>query len=85
MLWGTEFSGCARNVEAESPRLRHRQFGVLVTTSYVARQAYEEVRADGHPVVLICGRDIVDVLEQNHLSSASEIRSWLRANDSQSS
>lgn len=32
-------------------RLRHRQFGVLVTTSYVARQAYQEIRADQHAVV----------------------------------
>jgi Restriction endonuclease len=32
-------------------RLRHRQFGVLVTTSYLAPQAYEELRDDDHPVV----------------------------------
>jgi restriction endonuclease Mrr len=65
-------------------RLRHRQFGVFVTTSYFARQAYEEVRADAHPVVLICGRDIVDILEQNHVSTPSEARDWLHANYSQS-
>ena len=27
-------------------RLRHRQFGVLVTTSYVAVQAYREIKED---------------------------------------
>lgn len=43
-------------------RLRHRQFGVLVTTSVVAKQAYEEVRNDKHPVVFICGKDIVEIL-----------------------
>jgi Restriction endonuclease AspBHI N-terminal/Restriction endonuclease len=43
-------------------RLRHRQFGVLVTTSAIARQAYEEVRDDGHPIVFICGRDIAEIL-----------------------
>jgi len=43
-------------------RLRHRQFGVLVTTSYVAKQAYQEIRADQHPVVILAGRDIVDLL-----------------------
>jgi hypothetical protein len=31
-----------------TPRLRHRQFGVLVTTSAIARQGYEEVREDRH-------------------------------------
>lgn len=39
-------------------RLRHRQFGVLVTTSYLAKQAYEELVDDKHPVVLICAADI---------------------------
>lgn len=31
-------------------RIRQRQFGVLVTTSLVARQAYQEVREDRHPI-----------------------------------
>jgi Restriction endonuclease len=29
-------------------RIKHREFGVLVTTSYVNEQAYREVRDDGH-------------------------------------
>lgn len=43
-------------------RLRHRQFGVLVTTSVIGRQAYSEVREDRHPVIFICGRDIAEIL-----------------------
>ena len=43
-------------------RIRNRQFGVLVTTSIVAKQAYEEVREDGHPIIFICGKDIVEIL-----------------------
>src|SRR5438046_1353682 len=31
-------------------------FGILVTTSYIHHQAYEEVRTDQHPIVFICGR-----------------------------
>lgn len=46
-------------------RIRHREFGVLVTTSAVARQAYEEVREDRHPIIFLCGRDIVDILSVN--------------------
>ena len=30
-------------------RLRYRQFGVLVTTSHLDSQAYQEIREDGHP------------------------------------
>ena len=30
-------------------RIRNRQFGILVTTSAVAKQAYEEVRTDSIP------------------------------------
>src|SRR5712691_6774983 len=44
-------------------RLRCRQFGVLVTTGYVAHQAYREIRADQHPVVIISGSDIVALLK----------------------
>jgi hypothetical protein len=82
--YGAQNSVGVREMSRLIARLRYRQFGVFVTTSYFARQAYEEVRADAHPVVLICGRDIVDILEQNHVSSPSEVRSWLRANYSQS-
>ena len=44
-------------------RLRHRQFGVLVTTSHLDSQAYKEIREDGHPVIVFAGRDIVEILK----------------------
>jgi hypothetical protein len=43
-------------------RLRHRQFGILVTTSYLGHQAYEELRSDRHPVIVISGADIAGIL-----------------------
>ena len=43
-------------------RLRHRQFGVLMTTSYLAAQAYRELIEDAHPVLVISGGDIVRIL-----------------------
>jgi hypothetical protein len=58
-------------------RIRHRQFGVLVTTSVVARQAYTEVRNDGHPIVLISGRDIAEILIQAGHSSVDRINGLL--------
>jgi hypothetical protein len=60
--------------------LRHRQFGVLVTTSFVDRQAYEEVRDDGHPVVVMVARDIVHTLRQHGIATNDETGAWLEAN-----
>lgn len=58
-------------------RIRHRQFGVLVTTSIVARQAYEEVRADRHPIVFISGRDISEVLISNGFNTVESVAKLL--------
>jgi hypothetical protein len=54
-------------------RIRHRQFGVLVTTSVVARQAYEEVREDRHPIIFISGRDIVEILIKNGFNTKEKV------------
>jgi hypothetical protein len=43
-------------------RLRYRQFGVLVTTSYVHSQAYKEIVEDGHPILIINASDIAKIL-----------------------
>jgi restriction endonuclease Mrr len=58
-------------------RLRHRMFGVFVTTSHFDRQAYTEVRDDGHPIVLISGRDIVDTLRSHGYTTPAAVRAWL--------
>lgn len=60
-------------------RLRYREFGVLVTTSYVGRQAYQELREDRHPVVVICGADIVRVLRARGFTGASDLSTWLES------
>jgi hypothetical protein len=58
--------------------LRHRQFGVFVTTSHLGEQAYRELREDGHPVVVITARDIGDLLRERYGNIAS-VRAWLEA------
>lgn len=58
-------------------RLRHRQFGVLVTTSAIARQGYEEVREDRHPIIFFAGKDITEILIQNDLNSPEKVQDWL--------
>lgn len=58
-------------------RLRHRQFGVLVTTSYVSLQAYQEIKEDQHPIVIIAGVDIVRLLWAAGINTGQLLMDWL--------
>jgi hypothetical protein len=61
-------------------RLRFRQFGVLVTTSFLADQAYQEIIEDDHPIVVCSGGDIAELLVQKvGLASIDEARAWLQS------
>ena len=66
-----------RDVARLISRIRHRQFGVLVTTSIVGKQAYEEVRRDRHPIVFVCARDIVNILTTAGLNTVAIVRDTL--------
>jgi restriction endonuclease Mrr len=77
---GTEMNTVGvREISRLISRLRHRQFGVLVTTSAIARQGYEEVREDNHPIIFIAGKDIAEILIQNGHNSPDSVREWLLA------
>ncbi|MFJ2937449.1 restriction endonuclease [Streptomyces sp. NPDC087219] len=67
-----------REVSRLISRLRHRNFGVLVTTSFFNKQVQDEVHEDGHPIALVCGRDIVDVLRQHGRTTVDSVRQWLK-------
>lgn len=58
-------------------RLRHRQFGYFVTTSFVSEQAYNEIVDDNHPVIIFSGRDIAKILIEHGYNSKSKVLSWL--------
>lgn len=58
-------------------RLRHRQFGILVTTSYLDSQAYQELVQDGHPVVVIAAGDIAAKLKER-FGSLDNVKIWLK-------
>jgi len=60
-------------------RIRHRQFGVLVTTSVVHKQAYQEVREDRHPIVFITGRDIAEILIKSGYNTVEAVTQFLNA------
>ena len=59
-------------------RLRHRQFGILVTTSYLDIQAYREIKEDQHPIVVIAATDIIDLLRNNGYADPNSVRIWLQ-------
>ncbi|MBK9246086.1 MAG: restriction endonuclease [Burkholderiales bacterium] len=61
-------------------RLRHRQFGIIVTTSYVHAQAYNEILEDRHPVLIVSGRDIVTILKNASIRDEKSVNDWLTAN-----
>lgn len=59
-------------------RLRHRQFGMLITTSFLGDQAYDELVEDQHPIVVCAGGDIAQLLiERAGLSSRATTIVWL--------
>ena len=57
-------------------RIRYRQFGIMVTTSYVEKQAYEEVIEDQHPILIVTASDIAGILRRNSITSGN-ITDWL--------
>ncbi len=61
-------------------RLRHRQFGILVTTSYVDLQAYREIKEDQHPIIVLSAADIVELLRNNGYTYPASVEAWLNQN-----
>lgn len=57
-------------------RIRYRQFGVMLTTSFVDKKAYQEVIEDGHPILIISANDIAHILRSNSITSEN-ISEWL--------
>jgi hypothetical protein len=62
-------------------RLKHRDLGVFVTTSFFEAQVQRELVEDGHPVLLISGGDIARILIANELGGQgreARLDDWLR-------
>jgi hypothetical protein len=51
---------------------------VFVTTSYIGKQAYEEIRGDQQPIVVICGRDIAELLKRHGHATPAAVTAWLK-------
>lgn len=65
-----------KNMSRLISRIRYRQFGIMITTSYVSDQAYREVVEDGHPILIVTASDIAAILRQNGIDT-SNIKPWL--------
>ena len=63
-------------------RIRYRQFGIMVTTSFVNSQAYGEVVEDEHPILIVTAADIANILRNNSINS-SNVKDWLESVDSE--
>ena len=62
-------------------RIKERQFGILFTTSFISNQAYQEVLEDGHPIVFINGKNIVDyIFDELEIRDISRLKDWLNNN-----
>jgi len=75
--YGAENSVGVRKMSRLISRLRHRQFGILVTTSYLDIYAYKEIKDDQHPIVVISSVDIAQLLRQNGYGDSTSVREWL--------
>lgn len=61
-------------------RIKYRQFGIMITTGSVNKQAYKEVIEDGHPILIITASDIASILKRN-LINKTNIDTWLKSLD----
>ena len=77
--YGISNSVGVREISRLISRLRHRQFGIIVTTSFVDSQAYREIKEDQHPVVVVSAVDIVGVLRSHGYGDPAAVESWLSA------
>jgi Restriction endonuclease AspBHI N-terminal/Restriction endonuclease len=68
-----------REVSRLISRLRHRQFGILVTTTWVDLQAYKEIKEDRHPIVVISAVDVVGLLRGIGRGTPADLAAWLNS------
>lgn len=66
-----------REVSRLISRIRPRQFGILVTTTWLDTQAYQEIKADGHPIVVISSIEIASLLKASGRGDPVQLSHWL--------
>ena len=62
-------------------RIRYRQFGVMVTTSYVGPDAYKELIEDEQPIAIISGGDLIELLYRfEQVNNCDSLDLYLKTN-----
>lgn len=62
-------------------RIKDRQFGILFTTSFIGKQAYEEILEDRHPIVFVNGKNIIDyIFDELEIRNIESLEKWLVRN-----
>jgi hypothetical protein len=75
--WKPESSVGVKPLMRLISRIKHRDFGVFVTTSYFDKQVQAELLEDRHPVVLMSGGDLARLLISRDLEGPALGR-WLQ-------
>jgi hypothetical protein len=61
-------------------RIKNREFGILVTTSYISPDPYKEIVEDRQPVVFVTGKNIIDYLRDKHsIYTAEALYAYLKS------
>ncbi|HMM01197.1 MAG TPA: restriction endonuclease [Bacilli bacterium] len=60
-------------------RIKDTQFGIIVTTSYIGEAAFKEILEDGHPIVMITGKTIIDYFKKElEIFDSAKLLGWLK-------
>lgn len=73
-------AACTKGANASS--VRQQPFSELPAKqrAYVGDQAYKEIIEDEHPIVIISGRDIIEILYNAGICSVELLNDWLSTN-----
>ncbi len=58
-------------------RIRHRELGVFMTTSFFDKQVQQELIDDGHPIILLSGGDIARLLISSNFVG-DRLKRWVK-------
>lgn len=74
--WNPEHGVGVKPVARLISRIKHRDLGVFITTSYFDRQVQRELLDDNHPVLLVSGGDIARLLALKGISR-NQLANWI--------
>jgi hypothetical protein len=80
--WTVKSSVGVKPVARLLSRMRHRDVGVFVTTSFFDRGVQQELIDDGHPIILVSGGDIARLLISRDIGGVGHeerLEGWLNA------